>query len=208
MHTLPDRPCRPGGVVLVGINPAPVSVAQGHYYRGTQGRRLWKRLARVGLLHDSTEGREDDTFVAAGHGLTDLVKRPTASAAKFRPEELTAGVKALRRKISRWKPGLVLFAYRPPAEYLLGSAQVRPGRCDPPPPQLPGGAVVLLRTRRPHGGGPQLDHQHVPAARGRSSALSHAAAGQPAEHAPEPAGSLAARPMEAQPAGRVTVLFM
>jgi hypothetical protein len=75
-------------------------------------------------------GREDDAFVAVGNGLTDLVKRPTGAAAELRPEEMASGAAALHAKIEKWRPGLVLFAYRPPADYLLGRAGVAPGLCD------------------------------------------------------------------------------
>lgn len=128
METLPDRPCRPGGILLVGINPAPISVAAGHYYQGRHGQWLWRRLGRLGLLLNFEQGREDDAFVAAGNGLTDLVKRPTSSAAALYPAELKDGIAHLRSKIQEWKPSLVLFAYKPPAELLLGNT-VRAGRC-------------------------------------------------------------------------------
>ena len=124
--TLPDRPPHPGGVLLIGINPAPVSVHVGHYYQGRLGQRLWARLRRVGLLDDSRHQWEDDAFVAAGNGLTDIVKRPTASAAEVSPRELADGADVLRRKIRKWTPGLLLFAFRPPAEALFGR-DVRPG---------------------------------------------------------------------------------
>ena len=75
--TLPDFPPKPGGALLAGINPAPASVARGHYYQGKLGLRLWKRLESVGLLVGAVPGQEDEAFVAAGHGLTDLVKRVT-----------------------------------------------------------------------------------------------------------------------------------
>ena len=66
MKTLPDRPCRPGCVLLVGINPAPLSVAAGHYYQGKHGQRLWKRLSDIGLLKNAAAGREDDAIVNTG----------------------------------------------------------------------------------------------------------------------------------------------
>ncbi len=144
--TLPDYPCRPGGVLLVGINPAPVSVAAGHYYQGALGRRLWARLARVGLLEDAQRGREDEAFVAAGNGLTDLVKRPTTTATEVASEELHEGGEALRKKVREWRPRLILFAFRPPAEALLGPS-VRPGVG----PLFAGAATFLLSapyTRR------------------------------------------------------------
>jgi TDG/mug DNA glycosylase family protein len=115
-------------VLLVGINPAPVSVAARHYYQGRLGQRLWRRLARVGLLHEATPGAEDEAFAAAGHGLTDLVKRPTPSSDLLSSHELEEGADALREKIRAWRPGLVLFAFRPPAERLLGRL-VSPGHC-------------------------------------------------------------------------------
>jgi TDG/mug DNA glycosylase family protein len=125
--TLPDIPPQTGGVLLVGINPAPISVAAGHYYQGPIGRRLWRRLERTGLLHDPVPGREDEAFARAGHGLTDLVKRPTRSSAELTDAELEAGIDALRRKVRDWRPGLILFAFKEPARRLVGSG-VRPGR--------------------------------------------------------------------------------
>ncbi len=127
VDTLPDCPPREGGVLLVGINPAPISVAAGHYYQGRLGRRLWRRLERVGLLRDPEPGTEDEAFVAAGNGLTDLVKRPTPSADLLSTAELRQGADALRNKIKRWQPRLVLFAFRAPAAELLGD--VAPGQC-------------------------------------------------------------------------------
>ncbi|MGH3103776.1 MAG: uracil-DNA glycosylase family protein [Gaiellaceae bacterium] len=124
--TLPDVPPRPGGVLLVGINPAPASVAAGHYYQGRIGQRLWRRLERIGLLENAVPGAEDEAFARAGHGLTDLVKRPTASSAELSDRELGSGVGTLATKIREWKPRLILFAFKEPAKRLLGSA-VAPG---------------------------------------------------------------------------------
>jgi TDG/mug DNA glycosylase family protein len=125
-ETLPDIPPKPGGVLLVGINPAPVSVAAGHYYQGRLGRRLWRRLESIGLLRDPSPGAEDEAFAREGHGLTDLVKRATTTSAELDASELAAGVDVLRKKILEWKPGLVLFAFSEPARRLLGR-KVRPG---------------------------------------------------------------------------------
>jgi len=127
VRTLPDIPPQPGGVLLVGINPAPVSVAAGHYYQGRIGRRLWRRLAGIGLLEDAVDGAEDEAFATGGHGLTDLVKRPTPSSKELSRDELEGGTGALLEKIREWQPGLVLFAFKEPAASLLG-AGVKPGR--------------------------------------------------------------------------------
>jgi double-stranded uracil-DNA glycosylase len=137
--TLPDIPPKEGHVLLVGINPAPVSVAAGHYYQGPIGRRLWRRLEGIGLLEDPVPGREDDAFARAGHGLTDLVKRPTKSAAELGAEEFAAGIEEFRRKLASWQPGLVLLAFKGAAQRLVGSA-VSPGLG----PQFEGVPTFLL----------------------------------------------------------------
>jgi TDG/mug DNA glycosylase family protein len=137
--TLPDIPPKRRGVLLVGINPAPVSVAAGHYYQGRLGRRLWRRLEGLGLLEDAVVGAEDDAFARAGHGLTDLVKRPTSSRTELSEDEFSAGAEALRRKVREWKPKLVLFAFAEPARQLLGR-DIRPGQG----PKLAGIPTFLL----------------------------------------------------------------
>ncbi len=128
-ETLPDRPPSPGGVLLVGINPAPISVRAGHYYQGSLGKRLWKRLQLVGLLADATPGREDDSFVEAGNGLTDVVKRPTRSASEVTRQELAAGAERLRARVREWRPALVLFPFQAAAHAALGERALSPGPC-------------------------------------------------------------------------------
>ena len=125
--TLADVPPRRGGILLVGINPAPPSVAAGHYYQGKLGKRLWARLARLGLLVDPTPGAEDEAFSTRGNGLTDVVKRPSASAAEIDDDELQAGVELLKDKVREWEPGLILFAFKKAASAVLGSRSIRPG---------------------------------------------------------------------------------
>jgi TDG/mug DNA glycosylase family protein len=137
--TLPDLPPRRGGVLLVGLSPAPRSVAAGHYYQGRLGRRLWQRLAHAGLLTDAVPGSEDDAWVTAGHGLTDLVKRPTASASDLERDELQEGALELREKVRAWQPGLILFVFKEAARVALGSP-VSPGTG----PSLEGVPTFLL----------------------------------------------------------------
>lgn len=114
-------------------------MAARHYYQGQLGKRLWTRLRRTGLLLDDGFEWEDDAFVAAGNGLTDLVKRPTAKASELTKKELEDGRPILRGKVRAWQPRVVLFAYRPPAEHLLGGV-VEPGRCG----DLEGALTFLL----------------------------------------------------------------
>jgi TDG/mug DNA glycosylase family protein len=126
VKTLKDLPSRAGGILVVGINPAVVSVKAGHYYQGTLGRRLWARLERLGLLEEAVAGTEDEAFVASGHGLSDIVKRPTATAAELSPDELRYGADRLRRSLRSWRPRMIVFPFGQAARYLAGRT-VPPG---------------------------------------------------------------------------------
>lgn len=127
---LPDRAPKRGGVLMVGINPAPISVRAGHYYQGKLGKRLWRRLERVGLLRNATPGHEDDAFVAAGNGLTDLVKRPTRAADDLSREEIALGVEELKTKVRAWSPRLILFVFQNAARVAQKKRAVAAGSGD------------------------------------------------------------------------------
>lgn len=106
--------------VCVGINPAPRSVAAGHYYQGAYGQRFFARLRDVGLIPDDVDGYEDDAAFAAGVGFTDLVKRPTRSDDDLGEEERQYGRPLLERKLRDAAPQLVIFAFKSAAKTLFG----------------------------------------------------------------------------------------
>jgi TDG/mug DNA glycosylase family protein len=106
--------------VVVGINPSPVSVAAGHYYRGQVGQRFYTRLAQAGVIDRSVAGFEDDAAYAAGIGFTDVVKRATARADGLRPGELAHGRDLLDAKLTDLKVPRVLFTFKAGAQALLG----------------------------------------------------------------------------------------
>ena len=138
--TLPDLPPRPGGVLVVGVNPSPRSAQRGHYYQGKLGLRLWKRLTLVGLLRDAVPGLEDHALAREGHGLTDVVKRVTPRSDELTTHELREGAIALRAKLRDWRPSLVLFVFKDAAVHALGRRDVSPGPCG----ELEGVPVFLL----------------------------------------------------------------
>jgi double-stranded uracil-DNA glycosylase len=106
--TLPDYlPKRPD-ILFVGINPGSYSARQGHYYaRGTN--RFWWALYASGLVPVPLSAQEDWRVIEFGLGLTDLVKRPTNSAAEVRGDEFTAGRQTLADKITLVQPLIVCF---------------------------------------------------------------------------------------------------
>ena len=118
--TLADLPPARGGLLFVGLNPSPVSVAAGHYHQGTLGRRFWSRLGEIGVLPAGTPVESaDDALVAAGHGITDLLKVPTARD-EATDADLRAGVGGLWQKIAIWRPAAVVFIHKRGAEIAAG----------------------------------------------------------------------------------------
>lgn len=111
---------RPGlRAVAVGVNPAPDSVAAGHYYQGSYGQTFFRRLRKAGLVPDG-ERFEDDRAFAAGIGFTDVVKRPTTGVKDLRPGELEHGRALLEPTLAALDVPLVIFAFKTAAETLLG----------------------------------------------------------------------------------------
>jgi TDG/mug DNA glycosylase family protein len=105
--------------VCVGVNPAPLSVAIGHYYQGDLGKRVYERLRWVGLL-PTEPGWEDDAGASAGVGFTDIVKRPTARAEDVRQDDYEFGRTLLERKLAEVQPRLVIFSFKRAAEKFFG----------------------------------------------------------------------------------------
>jgi double-stranded uracil-DNA glycosylase len=120
VETLADLPPNRGGLLFVGLNPSPVSVQAGHYHQGRLGRTFWRRLIAARILPEGTMLDDaDDTLLAAGHGITDLLKRPTPRDVAS-DAELTAGVGVLWQKVALWRPGAVVFVYKRGATIVAG----------------------------------------------------------------------------------------
>jgi TDG/mug DNA glycosylase family protein len=118
--TLADLPPARGRLLFVGLNPSLVSAEAGHYHQGQLGRLFWRRLIQVGILPaDTSLASADDALVAAGHGITDLIKRPSRRD-DASDGELRAGVGLLWQKVALWRPGAVVFVYKRAAETAAG----------------------------------------------------------------------------------------
>jgi double-stranded uracil-DNA glycosylase len=110
--------------VIVGLNPAPPSVAAGHYYQGRVGQRQLRRLATAGVFESPAGTYFEQSALASGVGFTDLVKRPTAGEDGVKAEELRVGRTLLLAALKRRAVPLVLCVFRHPAEALLQRATV------------------------------------------------------------------------------------
>lgn len=95
-------------VLLVGINPGVRSALTDHHFAGPSNR-FWKLLFDAGLIPERIGYLDDGRLPEWGFGVTNLVARPTPGIDTLRPEEFTAGLVTLRRKVRRWKPSVVAF---------------------------------------------------------------------------------------------------
>lgn len=120
VETLADLIPTDPRVLCVGINPAPISVAAGHYFQGQLGQRFFARLRKAGILPYDTLRYEDDVAYEMGIGFTDVVKRPTGSATGLSAEELRYGATTLTNKLEVVGAPLVVFAFKGAAVQLLG----------------------------------------------------------------------------------------
>jgi hypothetical protein len=126
VETLADLPPLRDRLLFVGLNPSPVSVTPGHYHQGTLGRTFWRRLMTAAVIPPGTPiETADDALVAAGHGITDLLKIPTARD-DASDAALTAGVGPLWQKISIWRPAAIVFIYKRAATMCAGRPLVEP----------------------------------------------------------------------------------
>ena len=120
IDTLADLPPLRDRLLFVGLNPSPVSVAAGHYHQGRLGRTFWRRLMTAGVIPAGTPVEAaDDALMAAGHGITDLLKVPTARD-EATDAALTVGVGPLWQKIAIWRPAAVVFIYKRAASISAG----------------------------------------------------------------------------------------
>jgi double-stranded uracil-DNA glycosylase len=105
---LKDRVGADVRVLFVGINPGVRSAVIGHHFAG-YSNRFWKLLHEAGLTPELLRAEDDGRLVEWGYGITNLVPRPTPGIDTLKPEEYIKGLVALRRKVRRWKPAVVVF---------------------------------------------------------------------------------------------------
>jgi TDG/mug DNA glycosylase family protein len=102
-------------VLFCGINPGLYSAATGHHF-ARPGNRFWRALHAAGFTDRLLSPWEEQLLLERGCGITNLVRRATASAAELAPAELGAGhrrlERATRRYAPRWVAVLGIGAYR------------------------------------------------------------------------------------------------
>lgn len=105
-RTIPDVLVPGLAVVFCGINPGLYSGAVGHHF-ARPGNRFWKALHGSGFTDRELSPFEDIELPRDGLGVTNLVRRSTASADELSPNELQEGARQLERKVRRYRPRAV-----------------------------------------------------------------------------------------------------
>jgi len=93
-------------ILFCGINPSLLSAARGHHF-ARPGNRFWPALHLAGLTPRRLAPDEDAELPRYGLGVTNLVDRPTRTAAELASEELAAGADALAGLVTRYRPRAV-----------------------------------------------------------------------------------------------------
>jgi double-stranded uracil-DNA glycosylase len=90
-------------VLFCGINPSLTSAERRHHF-ARPGNRFWPALHLAGLTPRQLTPDEDGELLAHGLGVTNVVDRPTRTAAELSAEELRAGGVALADLVGRYRP--------------------------------------------------------------------------------------------------------
>ncbi len=112
---LPDVVAADLDVLFCGINPSLMSAERGHHF-ARPGNRFWPALHRAGLTPRLFTPDEDRALLAHGLGITNVVARPTRTAAELTPAELREGAAALAELVAEFRPRVLavlgITAYR------------------------------------------------------------------------------------------------
>lgn len=108
MESIPDHLKPNLDILFVGYNPSIRSGETGHHY-ANPNNRFWTILNQSGLTTRKYKPEEDGQLLHLGYGFTNIVARPTKTAAEIQKDEYVKGKKILRDKIEQFKPKMVCF---------------------------------------------------------------------------------------------------
>lgn len=108
-NAIPDHLSDNMHLLFVGFNPSLRSGESGHNYANPHNR-FWKLLHESGLTERRYHPDEDGKLLADyGYGFTNIVARPTRTAAEITKQEYREGARLLRQKLARYRPPLVCY---------------------------------------------------------------------------------------------------
>lgn len=111
MKTLPDYLRGGLDIILIGLNPSPISVNAGYYYANPRNR-FWPALNGSRLLDTPVQpgvAAVEQLFADQGFGFTDIVKRPTPMGNGLRAADFRKGAPELKQKLLSCQPRIAWF---------------------------------------------------------------------------------------------------
>jgi len=105
-RSLPDFVNADMRLLVAGLNPSLFAADAGVGY-ARPGNRFWPAAVQAGLVSEDRDPRA--ALFDHGIGMTDIVKRSTASAADLEPHEYRAGMGRIERLVRWLQPGAVCF---------------------------------------------------------------------------------------------------
>ncbi len=102
-RTVPDVIARGLKILFCGINPGLYTAATGYHF-ARPGNRFWPALYAGGFTDRLLAPFEELELLKSGYGITNVIKRATATAAELSPPEFIEGGKRLEAKVRRYRP--------------------------------------------------------------------------------------------------------
>ncbi|MBP2634889.1 MAG: mug [Firmicutes bacterium] len=96
-------------ILFIGFNPGSRSAQTGHHFAG-YSNKFWKLLAASGLTPYQFTPEEDCKLLDLGLGITNIVARPSRTAAEITKAEFQAGRLLLQEKLAFHKPLVACYA--------------------------------------------------------------------------------------------------
>lgn len=110
-------------ILFVGYNPSLRSAETGHHY-ANPSNRFWTILHQSGLTPRKYKPEENQALLDLGYGFTNIVARPTRTAAEISKEEYALGRQVLEEKIKQYRPKLVCFVGKGVYEQYSGKKHI------------------------------------------------------------------------------------
>ena len=93
-------------ILFCGINPGLYTAAVGHHF-ARPGNRFWPTLYAAGFTERLLTPFDERELLKSGYGITNVVRRTTASADLLTKEEIQEGGKRLMVKALRYRPRVI-----------------------------------------------------------------------------------------------------
>lgn len=114
-------------ILFIGINPGLRSAATQHHFAG-YSNRFWRFLAEAQLTPNLYKAEQDAQLLELGYGITNIVPRPTASAAELSRTEFETGAVLLRALLHQYQPHIAAYLGKDIYRFVARQKQICWGR--------------------------------------------------------------------------------